>query len=122
VETVFEENDYENLNNLGVVDSILNDEMLPSDNGHAYIAEEIYEALNVEYKIWGDVNGDRKVNCRDARLILKYAAGLITESDLDLTWGDVNGDGKVNSRDARLILQMRAEMIEHFPVCDLSEE
>jgi hypothetical protein len=122
VETVFEENDYENLNNLGIVDSILNDEMLPSDNGHAYIAEEIYEALNVEYKIWGDVNGDRKVNCRDARLILKYAAGLITESDLDLTWGDVNGDGKVNSRDARLILQMRAEMIEHFPVCDLSEE
>ena len=122
VETVFEEADYDNLNNLGVVDSILNDEMLPSDNGHAYIAEEIREALNVEYKIWGDVNGDRKVNCRDARLILKYAADLITENDLDLTWGDVNGDGKVNSRDARLILRLRAELIEHFPVCNLSEE
>ena len=122
VETVFEENAYENLNNLGYLMSILNDEMLPSDNGHAYIAEQIYNALNVEYKIYGDVNGDRIVNCRDARLILKYAAGLITEDELDLTWGDVNGDGKVNSRDARLILQLRAGQIEHFPVCGLYEE
>lgn len=122
VETVFETNDYEDLNALGYLMSILNDEMLPSEAGHAYIAEEIYEALNVEYKIWGDVNGDRKVNCRDARLILQYTAGLITEDDLDLTWADVNGDGKVNSRDARLILQLRAGQIEHFPVCNLSEE
>lgn len=122
VETEFEAAAYENINNLGILMSVLNDEMLPSEAGHKYIAEEIYDALNVEYKIWGDVNGDHKVNCRDARLILQYAAGLITEDDLDLTWGDVNGDGKVNSRDARLILQLRAGMIEHFPVCNLSEE
>ena len=122
VETVFEANDYDNLNNLGYLMSILNDEMLPSEAGHAYIAEEIFEALNVEYKILGDVNGDRKVNCRDARLILQYTAGLITEDDLDLTWADVNGDGKVNSRDARLILQLRSGLIEHFPVCRLYEE
>lgn len=122
VETVFEENAYEELNNLGCLMSILNDEMLPSEAGHQYIADRIYSALNVKYEIWGDVNGDRKVNCRDARLILQYTAGLITEDDLDLTWADVNGDGKVNSRDARLILQLRAGQIEHFPVCNLSEE
>lgn len=122
VETVFEEAAYEDLNNLGYLMSILGDEMLPSEDGHAYIANEIFEALNVEYKIWGDVNGDRKVNCRDARLILRYAAELITEEDLDLTWGDVNGDGMVNARDARLILKLSAELIEHFPVCNLSEE
>jgi hypothetical protein len=104
------------------VDSILNDEMLPSDNGHAYIAEEIYEALNVEYKIWGDVNGDRKVDCRDARLVLRYRAGLITENDLDLTLADVNDDGKIDARDARWILRVRAALEEHFPVCDLYEE
>ena len=119
VETVFESNNYESLNNLGVLMSILNDEMLPSEAGHAYIAEEIFEALNVEYKIWGDVNGDRKVNCRDARLILRYVVGEITENDLDLEWADVNGDGKYNCRDARLILRLRAGEIEHFPVCDL---
>ena len=51
-----------------------------------------------------------------------YAQGEITEEDLDLTWGDVNGDGMVNARDARLILKLSAELIEHFPVCNLSEE
>lgn len=122
VETVFEAAAYENINNLGILMSVLNDEMLPSEAGHKYIAEEIYDALNVEYKIWGDVNGDHKVNCRDARLIMQYRAGLITEDDLDLTYADVNGDGVVNVRDARLVMMLRAELIQHFPVCDLSEE
>ncbi len=102
--------------------TVTGEDLLPSEAGHAYIAEQIYNALNVEFSIWGDVNGDGKVNCRDARLILKYAACLITEDDLDLTWGDVNGDGKVNSRDARLILLLSSEQIEHFPVCNLSED
>ena len=122
VETIFEENDYENLNNLGYLMSILNDEMLPSEAGHQYIAQKIFNALTVKYAIWGDVNGDRKVTCRDARLILKYIAGLIDETELDLTWADVSGDGKITPRDARLILKMVAGMIEHFPVCRLSEE
>ncbi len=121
VETVFEEKN-EDLNNLGYLMSVLGGEMLPTEAGNAYIAQKIYDALTVRYAIWGDVNGDRKVNCRDARLILMYAAGLITEDDLDLTWADVNGDGKVNSRDARLILRLRAGLIDHFPVCRLSEE
>lgn len=122
VETVFEEYDYDSLNNLGYFMSILNDEMLPSEAGHAHIAERIYSALNVKYAIWGDVNGDRKVNCRDARLLLMYAAELITEDDIDLTWADVTGDGKVNVRDARMVLRYCAELIEHFPVCNVTGE
>ena len=121
VETVFEEYAYENLNNLGYLMSIMNDEMLPSEAGHAYIAEQIYNALNVKYCIWGDVNGDNKVTCRDARLILKYIAGTIDETGLNLTLADVNGDGMVTTRDARLILKLITEQIEHFPVCELSE-
>lgn len=122
VETVFEENDYEDLNNLGYLMSILNDEMLPSEAGHQYIANEIFEALNVKYAIWGDVNGDRRVTTRDARLVLQYVAGLLTEDDLDIEWADVNGDGKITTRDARLILILVSGCIEHFPVCNLSEE
>lgn len=122
VETVYEENNYGETNVLGYLMSLLNDEMMPSEAGSAYIAQQIRDALNVEYAIWGDVNGDRRVDCRDARLILRYAAQLISEDDLDLTWADVNGDGKVNARDARLILRVRAQLIEHFPVCRLSEE
>lgn len=122
VETVFEENDYEDLNNLGYLMSILGDEMLPSEAGHQYIAERIYSALNVKYAIWGDVNGDHKVTTRDARLVLQYVAGLLTEDDLDIEWADVNGDGKITTRDARLILILVSGCIEHFPVCNLSEQ
>ncbi len=121
VQTVFEENATE-LNNLGHLLSILNDEMLPTEAGHAYIAEQIFNALNIEYKIWGDVNGDRRVNCRDVRLLMRYVAELVTEEELDLTLADVNGDGRVNVRDVRTLMLYCAELIEHFPVCDLSEE
>lgn len=53
----------------------------------------------------GDVNADGKVNARDARTLLRYLAGLITEEEIDLAAGDFNGDGKVNARDARAILR-----------------
>lgn len=120
VETVFEENAYEGLNNLGYLQAMFNDEMLPSEAGATYIAEQIFDALDIEYKILGDVNGDHKVNCRDARLLLLYAAELVTEDEIDLTWADVNGDGRVNTRDARLVLLYCVELIEHFPACNLS--
>lgn len=53
----------------------------------------------------GDVNGDGRVNARDARLLLRYAAGLAGEDEIDLTAADFNGDGRVNARDARAILR-----------------
>lgn len=55
--------------------------------------------------IVGDANCDGRVNVRDARTILRYVAGLIGESDLDLDAADYNGDGRVNVRDARAILR-----------------
>ena len=46
----------------------------------------------------GDVNGDDKVNGRDAIAIQKYVLyGTVPEK---LEFGDVNGDSKVNGRDA----------------------
>ena len=53
----------------------------------------------------GDVNGDGKLNTRDARALLRYIAGLISETEIDLAAADFNGDGKVNTRDARAILR-----------------
>ena len=52
--------------------------MNPSEAGHAYIAEQIYNALNIEYKILGDVNGD----------------GLVDVEDLDKTGAWLNYIGK----------------------------
>ena len=56
----------------------------------------------------GDVNGDGRVNARDARLLLRYAAGLADETELDLAAADYNGDGRVNARDARALLRVAA--------------
>lgn len=53
----------------------------------------------------GDVNGDRSVNARDARLLLRYIAGLITADEIDLSAADYNGDGIINARDVRLLLR-----------------
>ena len=55
-----------------------------------------------------DVNGDGRVNARDARLLLRYAAGLVGEEELDLAASDYNGDGRVNARDARAVLRYAA--------------
>lgn len=52
----------------------------------------------------GDVNGDGRINVRDARTILRYIAGLIGENELALDAADFNGDTRVNVRDARAIL------------------
>jgi hypothetical protein len=56
----------------------------------------------------GDVNGDGRVNARDARLLLRYLAGLTEEGEVDVSAADFNGDGRVNARDARAILQYLA--------------
>lgn len=56
----------------------------------------------------GDVNGDGAVNTRDARLVLRYIAGLVDKTAIDLAAADFNGDGAVNTRDARGILRFIA--------------
>ena len=58
--------------------------------------------------VLGDVNGGGRVNARDARLLLRYAAGLAAENEIVLVAADYNGDGRVNARDARALLRYAA--------------
>ena len=53
----------------------------------------------------GDVNGDGRINARDARTLLRIIAGLEDGSEVDDAVCDVNGDGRVNARDARALLR-----------------
>ena len=46
----------------------------------------------------GDINGDKKVNNKDAMLLFQYIAGWEVEVDLGAV--DCNGDGSVNTKDA----------------------
>lgn len=54
----------------------------------------------------GDVNGDGNVSGVDARLILRYVAGLDTPENADSY--DVNGDGNITGVDARIVLRIVA--------------
>lgn len=58
----------------------------------------------------GDVNGDGKVTSVDARLVLRYVAGLDTIEEEFLAAGDVNKDGNVSAADARIILRCSANI------------
>ncbi len=118
VETVYEANGAQKTNLMGLLMSFMDDEMLPSEAGEAYIAEQIFNTLTVKYEILGDVNGDHRVNCRDVRLLMCYVSGMADEADVDLAMADVNGDGRVNARDVRLLMLYVSGMAEHFPACD----
>lgn len=73
----------------------------------------VFELTVEEDTVYGDINGDSKVNSTDASLILRYASGKI--SSIDAKAADVSGDGKVNSTDASLILRYSAGIITVFP-------
>ena len=53
--------------------------------------------------LWGDVDGDAKVNSRDALVALSSAVGLPTPG-FQVQQGDVDDDGLVTSRDALAML------------------
>ena len=66
---------------------------------------EIIEKTGDSDVLIGDVNGDGRINARDARALLRYLAGLAEDGEVDLATADFNGDGRINARDARALLQ-----------------
>ncbi len=52
----------------------------------------------------GDVNGDGKITSDDARLALRYAAGMEIPTSSKKKTADVNGDGAVTIEDVELIM------------------
>jgi lysophospholipase L1-like esterase len=89
---------------------------VPTETGHAYIEEQIWNALNV-YKngMLGDVDSDGDVDHVDAMLVLQYYTDIIGADKLDLSVADVDGNGEYNHVDAMLILQYYTEIIDVFP-------
>lgn len=87
------------------------------DNDFAFVRNDSisgYISLNdieFERSNTGDINGDELVNSADAGLILRYDAGIISLSDLQLFLSDINNDKKVDSADAGLILRYDAGII-----------
>jgi hypothetical protein len=93
--------------------------LLPSENGHAYITEQILNALTitvVEAGLLGDADSNGIVNTLDALLVLQYYTGAVTADEINLAVCDLDGNGVVNTVDALLILQYYTGAIEKFPV------
>ena len=77
--------------------------------GHDFVDGECTRCGAADALI-GDVNGDGRINARDARALLRYIAGMVNASEIDLAAADFNGDGRINARDARAILRHIAGM------------
>ena len=61
--------------------------------------------LTLRARLLGDVNGDGKINNRDAQLLFRYVSGLEILIEFFLDAMDVNNDGKINNRDAQLLFR-----------------
>lgn len=55
-------------------------------------------SVTIYHGVPGDIDGDLKVNTKDAILLFRYVAGWSVDVDPDAL--DVNGDNKVNTKDA----------------------
>ncbi len=81
-------------------------------NGFNVVAPEVPDVT----VLFGDINGDGKINIIDANFARRYAAKLITFDESQFKAADVNGDGKVNIVDANFIRRYVAKLITSFPV------
>lgn len=66
--------------------------------------------------IYGDVDGDGKVNMRDYAMLFQYIGKKRNLDESALKAADVNGDGKVNMLDYGIIFQYCSKRRATFPV------
>ncbi len=72
--------------------------------------------ISIIVRLFGDVNGDNKIDINDALLIAQYFVGLNPVGFTHIENADVNGDGSVNIVDSLLIAQYYVGLIDQFPV------
>ncbi|TYQ15398.1 UNVERIFIED_CONTAM: hypothetical protein Cloal_1845 [Acetivibrio alkalicellulosi] len=66
--------------------------------------------------LYGDLNGDGKINSIDYVLLRRYLLEIIDSFPVAIEAADLNGDGKVNSTDLVILRRYLLVMIDRFPV------
>lgn len=69
----------------------------------------LFSSAESEY-IFGDLDNDGFVRANDARIVLRYSAGLISFDKIQLAKADINSDGAVKAGDARILLRWSAKL------------
>lgn len=64
----------------------------------------------------GDVNGDKKIDAKDALAVLKYTVGKMSFTQNQFQAAEVTGDGVCNAIDALEILKYSVNKIGSFPI------
>ena len=57
------------------------------------------------WRLYGDINNDSKVNNKDYSALEQYLNNMRTLSDVDLLVADMNSDGKVDSVDSEILFK-----------------
>jgi hypothetical protein len=68
--------------------------------------------------VYGDLNGDGRINSVDAALLSRYVLEIIDSFPAPLESADLNGDSRINSVDAAILSRYVLEIISSFPVND----
>ena len=63
----------------------------------------------------GDLNGDKKVDAKDALLILKATVKKVELTEAQLAVADTYADGKMDAKDALYILRFAVQKIDTLP-------
>ena len=64
----------------------------------------------------GDVNGDKRVDAKDALEVLKSSVGKVILTKEQQGAAEVNGDGNIDAKDALEILKYAVGKIKNFPI------
>ena len=76
-----------------------------------FAAYEIRQNRDISISFFdkGDVNRDKKINQKDATLLLQYTAGWSLNATVRKAEADLNIDGKIDGLDALILLQKVAK-------------
>lgn len=78
------------------------------------IASGLAMTAGASEAVYGDLNGDSKINSIDALIILRHNVQIETLPEERIDIADVNGDGKINSMDALEVLMVAVKQLPYF--------
>ena len=65
----------------------------------------VFADISISFYEKGDINRDKKINQKDAELLLKHTAGWDLNVTIRNGEADMNADGKIDGLDALALLQ-----------------